>query len=138
MEWNINTTPNPLYPQDKHTLPLYRRLGGTQGPSERVSRRDNTLFPPEFKPQPRHYAHYVFSAPASRYEHFIFVHYLLKFCGEGVLLTDALTFLEDWPPLSHPQSARPCRPRREASEDHGTSYHVFTRLFVLEQSSSDV
>ena len=79
-------------PQDKHSLPLYRMLGRTQGPSGRVSRRDNTLLPPEFKPQPMHYTEYAFPAPAIRYAHFIFVYYLLKFCGERVLWTDALTF----------------------------------------------
>jgi len=86
MGWKINTTPRPLYLQDRHSLPLYRRLGGTQSPSGGVSRRENTLLSQEFKPQPRHYAEYFFPAPAIRYEHSIFVNYLLKFWGEGWLL----------------------------------------------------
>jgi len=32
----VNATPRPLYPARETTYPLYRRLGGPQGRSERV------------------------------------------------------------------------------------------------------
>jgi len=45
MGWVVNSTPRLLYPRGKTRFPLYRRLGGHQGPSGRVRK---TSPPPGF------------------------------------------------------------------------------------------
>ena len=47
-EWLFNATPRPLYPPGKTRCPLYRRLCGTQGRSERMRK---TSPPPGFDPR---------------------------------------------------------------------------------------
>jgi hypothetical protein len=44
----VNATPRPFYPRERDPVPLYRRLGGPQGPSGRVQK---ILPPPGFDPQ---------------------------------------------------------------------------------------
>jgi len=36
MGWMVNATLRPLYPRESELYLLYRRLGGPQGPSQRV------------------------------------------------------------------------------------------------------
>jgi len=45
--WVVNTTPRPLYPQERDPVPIDRRLGGRQGRSGRVWNPP----PPKFDPR---------------------------------------------------------------------------------------
>jgi len=48
MGWVVDATPRPHYPRGKTRYPLYRRLGGPQGRSERVRK---ISLPPGFDPR---------------------------------------------------------------------------------------